>query len=102
MKRYVEATKALEDAIRIGDKSGRFDFPGLQGEGEHFDDLKFKEKIDTALEEKKSSVEDEGTWEKFTRTAECIFTALTPFAKQFLAIAKEGASVLSFRISNNV
>jgi hypothetical protein len=94
--RYLEAAKALEEVVN-GCKSqwGSFDFPDLKGEPINPTDLEFKHKIDTVLEVQKSALKDQTAWEKCKHTIQCVFSALSPFAKNFLAIAANAQSVQS-------
>lgn len=94
--RYLEAAKALEEVVN-GCKSqwGSFDFPELKGEPINPTDLQFKHKIDTVLEAQKSALKDQTAWEKCKHTIQCVFSALSPFAKNFLAIATHIQSVQS-------
>ena len=97
MKRYAEAAKALQGAIKTQNRWGSFDFLDTSlGKPEAFDDVKFKNRVDTALEGQ--SVEDETTWVKFGKAARRIFSALSPFATNLLMIAKEGSNVSCFPV----
>jgi hypothetical protein len=92
-ERYVQAATLLKQAIETHrDLYGSFDFEELGGEPEGFDDFRFLEKINMALESRKSKT-DEQAWFKIKKFIECIFITTSPFAKNFLTIAKEGQSV---------
>lgn len=92
--RYKEAAHLLKKSIEIRRGPWRsFDFQDLSGEPEEFDDAKFRNKINTALTQWESTIKDRKSWSKYTYTIECIFTALSPFAKNFLTIANEAQSV---------
>jgi hypothetical protein len=92
--RYAEAAKLLENAVKGREKRwGSFELPELTGEPKDSDDLEFKEKLHLAFEAQRSKFKDQSAWAKSRRFVECIFTALSPFAKTFLHIAKEGQSV---------
>jgi hypothetical protein len=92
--RYVEAAKLLEEAVNgREDLWGSLDFPGLDGELDDVDDSQFKIRVDSLLESNKNRVKDRNTWAKCGHTIECFFTAFSPFAKNFLTIAKEGSAV---------
>jgi hypothetical protein len=93
--RYKEAAKQLKDAIKIHSGLGSFDFEELSGEPEGFDDSQFKNKINTALISREMSIKDRKGWPKFTHVVECVFTALSPFAKNLLMIAKDSQWVMS-------
>ena len=92
--RYFEATQFLHETIQgHKDQWGSFDFPELNGEPEDFQDSQFKTKLNDILELRKKNAKDKTPWEKCGDMIECIFTALSPFAKNFLTIAKEGSNV---------
>ena len=92
--RYVEATRFLHETIQgHKDQWGSFDFPQLNGEPEDFQDSQFKSNLNAILELRKTNAKDKTPWEKCGDVIECVFTALSPFAKNFLTIAKEGTNV---------
>ena len=94
-ERYKEAAILLEQSINDSQGNwGSFDFQDLSGEPENFDDSQFRTKINLALATRETSIKDRRTWSKCKYTVECIFTALSPFAKNFIIIAKDGQSVL--------
>jgi hypothetical protein len=94
--RYLEATKLLEEAIKgRGGPLGSFDFPELKGEPGSLNDTQFREKINAALEARKNEVKDQTMWAKCSQVVQYAFTAFSPFAKNFLTIAKEGQAVPS-------
>jgi hypothetical protein len=93
--RYLEAAKLLEEVVKgCGSRWGSFDFPELKGEPGDLSDTQFREKINTALDAHKNEVKDQAVWNKCRRVVECAFTAFSPFAKNFLTIAREAQSVL--------
>ena len=92
--RYKEAAAFLEQSIKIHQGTwGSFDFQDLAGEPENFDDSQFRNKINMTLAARETLIRDKSTWSKCKYTVECIFTVLSPFAKNFLIIAKEVQSV---------
>jgi len=94
--RYLDAAKLLEEAVKAyGDTWGSFDFPELKGEPENFSDSQFRERINTAMDAWKHKVKDQSAWAKCRGAIECAFTAFSPFAKNFLAIANEGQAVFA-------
>ena len=96
-ERYKQAATLLEQSIQ--NRQGHwesFDFQDLSGEPENLDDSQFRNKINMALAAQETSIKDRTTWSKCKYTVECIFTALSPFAKNFLIIAKEVQSVILF------
>lgn len=92
--RYIDAAKLLERAIKdfAGTRKQQFEFPELKGEPD-FNDVAFRKKFNTALETFKPSGKNIGTWGKCTHALQSLFTALSPFAKNFLTIAIQGAAV---------
>ena len=93
--RYKEAADRLKEAIKI--RKGAwdfFDFEELSGEPEGFDDAQFKNKINAVFISRETSIKDRKGWSKFTYTVECVFTAFSPFAKNFLVIATNAQSVM--------
>jgi hypothetical protein len=94
MERYQQAAKLLEDAVNgRGDTWGGFDVSLLDGEPEDFNDSQFRDKVNAVLDARKDTVESRSAWTKCCRTFQCAFVAFSPFAKNFLAIAKEAQSV---------
>ena len=45
------------------------------------------------LAARESSIKDRKGWSTFTYAVECVFTALSPFAKNFLTVAKDAQAV---------
>ena len=97
LARYKEAANLLNESIKARQGSwGSFaDLPGLTGEPGDFDDAKFRKSIDLALASKEAAIKDRQSWSKCRHTVECIFAALSPFAKNFLTIASNAQSVRS-------
>jgi len=94
-ERYKEASNLLQDAVKRHEKWGAFDFPELTGEPEGFNDSQFKDKINAVLQSRKQALKDLSGWKKCEHAVQCAFTAFSPFAKNFLTIAKEGQQVRS-------
>src|SRR5271154_5619707 len=100
LERYREATKLLEDTVKgrgkeWGKEWGVFDFPELKGEPESFDDSGFKDRIDTVLRARRDAMNDRTVLGKCGHALQRVFTAFSPFAKNFLTIASQGQSVLA-------
>jgi hypothetical protein len=92
--RYEEAVTQLKEAIKTRKGPwGPFDFDELSDEPEGFDDAQFKNKINKILTSREASIKDRNGWSKFTYAVECVFTALSPFAKNFLMVAQNAQSV---------
>lgn len=101
--RYTEAANQLKEAIKIRKGPwGSFDFKGLGSEPEGLDDSLLKNKINAVVVSKETSIKDRRGWSKFTYAVECVFTALSPFAKNFLMVAKDAQSVISLSIVFNL
>ena len=93
--RYSEATRLLEHAVKRREGSC---FPELKGEPGSFD-VSFRHKINMILNAGKEKAAKRGPRWKSRHVLQCIFTALSPFAKNFLLIAKDVQTVgISFLI----
>lgn len=90
--RYIQATKLLQDAV-AGHQGEPFLFPDLSGEMEEFNDMEFREKLDITIDRYKTSMKNPKALEKCRYAVQCMFTALSPFAKNFLQIARDGQAV---------
>ena len=98
--RYREAAKLLEEAVKGRESQwGKFEFPELVGELEDFDVSEFKDNINSILEKRKGDVQDDTAWRKCEHAIQCFFTAFSPFAKNFLSIAKGAQAVISNLVS---
>jgi hypothetical protein len=93
--RYKETADQLKEAIKSRSGLSSFDFEELTGEPEGFDDSQFKSKINAILTSREASIKDRKGWSKFTYAVECVFTAFSPFAKNFLTVAKNAQSVMT-------
>jgi len=96
-ERYLEAVALLQYEVKARQEHGdfqSFDFLELIGEPEQFNDSQFREKINLAMEARRGAIKDQGAWSKCKNAVECIFVALSPFAKNFLSIAQNAQSVL--------
>jgi len=97
--RYKAAATLLRESIESCQSNWEsFDFQELSDEPEDFNDAQFRNKINLALASKEDSIKDRTASSKCRYTVECIFTALSPFAKNFLTIAKEGQAVMRFSV----
>jgi len=94
-RRYEEAAAELKGAIK---RQKGLDFEDLSGGPEGFDDSQFKKKINAILSAHESSIKDRKGWSTLTRAVECVFTALSPFAKNFLMVAKDAQAVTPFTL----
>ena len=97
LNRYRKAVDQLKEAIKI--RKGPWDasdFEELNDEPEGFDDSQFKNKINAILISREMSIKDRKGWSKFTYAVECVFTALSPLAKNFLMATKGAQSVMRF------
>jgi hypothetical protein len=97
--RYKDAADKLKEAIKIRKGPwGSFDFEELSGEPEGFDDSQFKNKMNEVFISREASIKDRTGWSKFTYCVECVFTAFSPFAKNFLTVAKNAQQVMSLSL----
>lgn len=95
-ERYSEASQLLQDAVKGHQKWGVFEFPEITGEPEGFNDSWFKDKINEVLKSRKEAMQKLSGWGKYEHLIQCAFTAFSPFAKNFLTIAKEAQQVSPF------
>ena len=91
--RYREAARLLHEAVNERDEWKAFDFPELSGEPEAFNDAQFKDKIDKVLHSRNPAMKELSGWGKCTYAIQCAFAAFSPFAKNFLLIAKDAQAV---------
>jgi hypothetical protein len=94
--KYLDATKLLQETVNAYEgRWGSYDFSELKGEPKDFDDSLFREKINTVMDARKNEVNDQTAWAKCRHAVQCAFTAFSPFAKNFLTIAKEAQAVFA-------
>src|SRR5262249_47175907 len=90
--RYKEASNILRQSIRSHEGSwGSFELD--LGEPEDTNDPEFRSELQKILAAREGAIKDKSSWSKFGDTIECIFASISPFAKNFLTIAKEAQSV---------
>jgi hypothetical protein len=95
LQRYEESKSRLKESLKFRRKEwGLFEFPELDAMPEEQDSPKLQIEISKILDARKNSVADGTTWSKAKAAIEHVFKALSPFAKNFLMVAKEGQSVL--------
>ena len=95
--RYVQAATLLQEAVKTHKTQGEsFDFPNLSGEMEEFNGSEFREKMNMAMVSHKNSIKNQRVWGKCGDVIQCVFTALSPFAQNFLLIARDSQAVISF------
>jgi hypothetical protein len=94
--RYKETADRLKEAIKTRSGLTSFDFEELTEEPDGFNDSQFKNKINAILTSREVSIKDRKGWSKFTHAVECVFTAFSPFAKNFLTVANNAQSVMTF------
>jgi hypothetical protein len=96
-ERYKTAAKQLEDALKIRRANWKaFDIPTVSLDLSANDPIpQLREQINSTLETRRNLVENGDFWAKAKHIVERTFTAMSPFAKNFLVIAQQGAAVLS-------
>jgi hypothetical protein len=96
-KRYLNAVSLLEDALDgRNEEWGNFEIPKLEGELEVVNPEEFRGKLEALCES--YSIKHDANWVgKCAHVLQCCFTASAPFAKNFLAIAKESAQVCAYQ-----
>jgi hypothetical protein len=96
-ERYKEAVQLLAESIKKRQGQwGSFEFPELTGEPKDFDDALFIDKINATLKVRKTTIKDQTAWTKCHEAIQCFFKRFSPFAKNFLLVAKEGQAVSLF------
>jgi hypothetical protein len=93
-QRFLKASQSLGEALdkcRI-DGMGTIDFPELSGEPDQFDS-RFREKVNTILESRREAAKDKSVFAKAGDIINGLYTAVSPFAKNFLSVAIQGQSV---------
>jgi hypothetical protein len=96
-ERYQKAVKVLRETLRGKSNSawGSFELPELDDLSDLDGLRKVREGINVATEFRKESLKNPSMLSKLNVIMERTFTAMSPFAKNLLAIAKEGQSVHS-------
>ena len=72
---------------------GNLHLSKLGDEMEDFHDSQLREQIDETLKIMNISIEDQDALGKCRHIIQCMFTALSPLAKNFLTIASTGSNV---------
>jgi hypothetical protein len=98
--RYNDAAKFLQDSIetRGGERWQSFRLSKLGGEMEDFRDSQLREQIDEALKVLNVSIENQDALGKCKHIMQCMFTALSPLARNLINIASTASNVNSFTI----
>jgi hypothetical protein len=93
--RYKEAVEQLKNSIRLPRKNWEtfeiLDFKNLADVTDPIYQL--REDIKKTLDARKDAFKDQSFWSKSKRITERIFTAISPFAKNFLFVAQQGSNV---------
>jgi len=99
-ERYKTAAKQLEDALKYRRTNWKtFDIPTVSLDITTNDPIpQLREQIQSTLEARKALVDNRDFWEKGKNVVEQTFTAMSPFAKNFLVIAQHGTNVLSVQL----
>jgi hypothetical protein len=103
-RRYKKATENLEAALKLPRKNWKTfeipDFKNLVNVNDPIPEL--REAIKKTLDARANAITDKSLWAKGKRWTEGIFTAVSPFTKNVLLVAKDGASVIPGGSSVNV
>ena len=93
--RYKDAVKLLQDAIKAhgGEQWGNLHISKLGDGINEFNDSQLRKQIDETLKVMNVSVEDQDALGKCRHIIQCMFTALSPLAKNFLTIASLASNV---------
>jgi len=93
-ERHLKAMSLLEDALKVGNEMwGNFEILKLEGELENVNLTEFKEKLE-ALCQSYSQKRNCDRLAQCVHVVERCFRVFSPFAKNFLSIAKEAAQVV--------
>ena len=94
-KRYREAVEQLHKSVKLPRKNWEaFEFPEFKNLADVINPIpQLQEDIKKTLDARASSFKDPRFWSTSKRVAEKIFTAITPFAINFLSVANEGSAV---------
>jgi hypothetical protein len=96
-KRYCEAVEQLHKSVKLPRKNWEaFEIPDFKNLADVINPIpQLQEDIKKTLDARAGSFKDPGFWSTSKRVAERIFTAITPFAINFLSVANEGSAVWS-------
>jgi hypothetical protein len=96
-KRYCEAVELLQSSVKVPQKNWEaFEIPEFKNLADVIHPIpQLQEDIKKTLDARASSFNDPRFWSTSKRVAERIFTAITPFAINFLSVANEGSAVWS-------
>ena len=102
--RYNYSVKFLQDTIEAygGERWRGIPLPKLGDETEGFNDSQLTEQIDETLKALDVSIEDQDALRKCGNIIQCMFTALSPLAKNLLTIASTASNVHTFQYSDNI
>lgn len=93
-QRYNEAVKKLENALKLRPSNWEaFETPNLADISDNDPIPQLRAALDKMLDSRKSSIKNQDVWSKCKKTMTQIFTAMSPFAKIFLQIAKDAQAV---------
>src|SRR5271170_4167528 len=95
--RYRKAVEELQKSVKLPRKNWEgFEIPKLKTLADVINPVpQLQEDIKKTLDARASSFNDPGFWATSKRVTEKIFTAVTPFAINFLSVANEGSAVWS-------
>jgi hypothetical protein len=93
--RYKEAVEQLKKSVKLPRKNWEtFEIPDFKNLVDVTDLIpQLQEDIKKTLDARKDAFKDQNFWSKSKRITEGIFIAISPFAKNFLFVAKQGSNV---------
>jgi hypothetical protein len=93
--RYAKAAKDLKESLELGRENWKsFAFPDVEGVSETITQMRGE--LETVLDAWKLSRENPDLWSKAKHRAAQVFTATSPFFKNFLTVAMNAQSVRPF------
>jgi hypothetical protein len=94
-QRYNEAVKQLENALKLGRSNWEtFQIPDLTDIPDNDPIPQLRTELNKMLEVRKTSIKNQETWSKCKKAVSQMFTAMSPFAQNFLQVAKDAQQVL--------
>ena len=94
VNRYRESLGQLKEALKLAQGQWKaFQFPEFESMSEDIDPVILRQAIDNIFQSNEGSVKNSSRWSKVKRVIEAIYTALSPFVKNVLVIARDSSGV---------